>query len=351
MNKRITMILATLTSVLLAGSIAWAASPGPTIDLDSGTVISAGDAGEVVLSVGAELDVLDVRTAAGWTPEIEIPSGREVEVDFRSGDRRIQFNAELEDGEVRVRLRDRLGESETETASRLGSTSTTTSTTTSTMLGSTSAGVSQSTSGVESEVSAGDAGSVVLVVGSQLEIARLIPSPGWVAEIEVPSGREVEVDFRSGDRRIQFNAELEDGEVRVRLRDGSGESESRTTSSTDDSSVDHTTTTIDDSSVDHTTTTIDDSSVDDSTTTTEASSDVDTSGAETYSVPGVATVGVSWSAGRLTLASYVVMPGWHAEIQEQSPQRIRIDFDNGSLDARFEARLDDNEVRVEIRAD
>ena len=183
-------------------------------------------------------------------------------------------------------------------------------------------------------MSAGDAGSVVLVVGSQLEIARLIPSPGWGAEIEVPSGREVEVDFRSGDRRIQFNAELEDGEVRVRLRDGSGESESRTTSSTDDSSVDHTTTTIDDS-----------------TTTTEASSAADTSGSETYSVPGVATVGVSWSAGRLTLASYVVMPGWHAEIQEQSPQRIRIEFDNGSLDARFEARLDGNEVRVEIRAD
>ena len=322
MNKRLTTILATLATVLLAASVAWAASPGPTIDRDSGTVISAGDAGEVVLAVGAVLDVLDVRTAAGWTQEVEVPSGREVEVHFRSGDRRIQFDAQLEDGAVRVRLRDLQGESETETGSSLVAPAPAPAT-----VESASTGDSQSTFGAESEVSAGDAGSVVLVVGSQLEIARLHTSPGWVAEIEVSAGREVEVDFRSGDRRIQFNAELEDGAVRVRLRDGIGGSESRTESSTDDPSAD------------------------DSKTATDGSSTVDTSGSETYAVPGVATVGISWIDGRLTLASYFVMPGWQAEIEEQSAQRIRIDFENGSLDARFDARLDGNEVRVEIRAD
>ena len=54
--------------------------------------------------------------------------------------------------------------------------------------------------------------------GSSLTITSVDPAPGWSFEIEVSSGVEVEADFRNGTRRIQFNAQLEDGEVRVRVR-------------------------------------------------------------------------------------------------------------------------------------
>ena len=71
---------------------------------------------------------------------------------------------------------------------------------------------------------AGDGGTVTIASnGSSLTITSVDPAPGWSFEIEVSSGVEVEADFRNGTRRIQFNAQLEDGEVRVRVRsDNSG---------------------------------------------------------------------------------------------------------------------------------
>ena len=69
----------------------------------------AGDGGTVTIaSDGAILTIVSVDPADDWTTEIEVSAGREVEVDFRNGIRRIQFNAELEDGEVRIRVRDRI---------------------------------------------------------------------------------------------------------------------------------------------------------------------------------------------------------------------------------------------------
>ena len=66
---------------------------------------AAGAAGTVTLSAnGTTLTVAAVEPAAGWVPEIEVATGREVEVDFRRNGERIKFNAELEDGEIRVRV-------------------------------------------------------------------------------------------------------------------------------------------------------------------------------------------------------------------------------------------------------
>lgn len=56
------------------------------------------------------------------------------------------------------------------------------------------------------------------VDGATITLIAATPAPGWVIEVEQGSGREVELDFRSGTRRVQVNLELEDGEVRERVR-------------------------------------------------------------------------------------------------------------------------------------
>jgi hypothetical protein len=74
-------------------------------------------------------------------------------------------------------------------------------------------------------VQAAGAGTVTVAVSAdRLDVLAATPAPGWRAEIEVASGREVEVDFRQGGDRVQVNLELEDGTVRerIRIRDDAG---------------------------------------------------------------------------------------------------------------------------------
>lgn len=64
-----------------------------------------------------------------------------------------------------------------------------------------------------------NAGVIVLSrANGQLQIVSATPNTGYAAEVEVAIGREVEADFRGNGLRVQFNAELEDGIVRVRIR-------------------------------------------------------------------------------------------------------------------------------------
>jgi hypothetical protein len=66
---------------------------------------------------------------------------------------------------------------------------------------------------------AAGAGTVIYAVESgTLRLVSATPAPGWVVEVEQGAGREVELDFRSGTRRVQVNLELEDGQVRERVR-------------------------------------------------------------------------------------------------------------------------------------
>jgi hypothetical protein len=68
-------------------------------------------------------------------------------------------------------------------------------------------------------VSAGDAGSVMVAIdGTALRLLVASPSQGWQVEVERASGREVEVTFRSGPQRVDVNVELEDGQIRERVR-------------------------------------------------------------------------------------------------------------------------------------
>lgn len=65
---------------------------------------------------------------------------------------------------------------------------------------------------------AGDAETVTVPQRRCLTVTAVDPVPGWSSEIERAKGAEVEVRFLTAGRRIDFKAELEDGEVKVRVR-------------------------------------------------------------------------------------------------------------------------------------
>ena len=44
------------------------------------------------------------------------------------------------------------------------------------------------------------------------------PAAGWAVEVEQASGDEIDLDFRRGTVRVQVDVELEDGQVRERVR-------------------------------------------------------------------------------------------------------------------------------------
>ncbi len=73
------------------------------------------DAGSVTISVdGHDVVVIDVQANDGWNPEIE-NEPLEAGVNFRNGSDRVDFRAEIEDGQLRIRVRDRRTDDVTET--------------------------------------------------------------------------------------------------------------------------------------------------------------------------------------------------------------------------------------------
>ncbi|MGQ0434294.1 MAG: hypothetical protein ACT452_18060 [Microthrixaceae bacterium] len=84
-------------------------------------------------------------------------------------------------------------------------------------------------SGEVRTVSAGDAGSIMVTVeGAQLRLLTASPNQGWQVEVEQAAGREVEVSFRSGVLRVDVNVELEDGQIRERVRTRNDATDART---------------------------------------------------------------------------------------------------------------------------
>ena len=83
-----------------------------TVNLPDGSTqtFPAGAAGTVTIGRnGTTLSVIAVGTNPGWTAAIAQASGPEVEVEFRNGTARIDLEAELEEGAVGVRVRERTG--------------------------------------------------------------------------------------------------------------------------------------------------------------------------------------------------------------------------------------------------
>lgn len=96
---------------------------------------------------------------------------------------------------------------------------------------STTAGNTAVPTGEVRTVSAGDAGSIMVAVdGTNLRLLTAAPNSGWQVEVEHAAGSEVEVTFRSGSVRVDVKVEIEDGQVRerVRTRDDATDAETRT---------------------------------------------------------------------------------------------------------------------------
>jgi hypothetical protein len=76
---------------------------------DGGSVqtVEAGEAGEVDIRVidRRQLELVDVREAAGWTHRIDAEERDEIEIDFRHDDgRRVELETEIEDGRLKVEV-------------------------------------------------------------------------------------------------------------------------------------------------------------------------------------------------------------------------------------------------------
>jgi len=78
------------------------------------TTYVVGEAGSVTVNFdGSSLNLVSADANDPWTAFGEQTSGREIEVEFSNGNREIKFNAELEDGGIRIRVRDRLSDATT----------------------------------------------------------------------------------------------------------------------------------------------------------------------------------------------------------------------------------------------
>ena len=65
-----------------------------------------------------------------------------------------------------------------------------------------------------------DAGSVTISYGATgASVVSADANPGWVATIEYDEPGEADVKFEMGDDRVDFDAQIEDGALRVRIRD------------------------------------------------------------------------------------------------------------------------------------
>lgn len=181
--------------------------------------LSAGEAGTVSIERTPDgLRVVSADAAPGWASSIPKPEGREVEVRFTSAGRVVELEAELDDGRIKVKVRERLVASTT-TAAPTTSTPAAPTTTAPTTTSPTTAPATTTTAAPDVRVvSAGEAGSItVAIVGRSLELRSVDPAPGWDARVDEADDHEVEVRFTRDARRVDLKVELEDGDLRVRL--------------------------------------------------------------------------------------------------------------------------------------
>ena len=72
---------------------------------------------------------------------------------------------------------------------------------------------------------------------------------------------------------------------------------------------------------------------------------------QTYDVGAAGMVSVQLVSGKLVLVDARAASGWSLEVEKDDGRDIRVEFENGDSDARFEAKIRDGAVRVEIRRD
>jgi hypothetical protein len=274
------------------------------------------------------LEIVTATPTAGFAAEIEVQTGREVEADFRGNGERHQFNAELEDGSVRVRIRTVADENTGGTAPNASTVST--STTQTSAATSTSAGAGGNlnlTSGQTVEIPVGEAGVVVLArTDTGLQIVNTRTNAGWAVEVEVASGREVEGDFRNGTLRIKFNFELEDGVVRVRIENDSDDNGSGPSGSGPSGSSNGTAS---------------------ASTTVGANAGVNL-GPVTYDLNGAGSVTVIVTNGSLSIQAISPTAGWSVAKSEGHSDEVEVELANGDQEVELKVKLELGQLRVEI---
>lgn len=274
MSARTKTVLGMTAVVLLVAGVAWASGEPVEANTVERTVIPVDPAGEVTLEVvSAGLSITTIEPEPGWTVTVETSVGREVEARFDSDEGRIDFEAELEDGEIRVEIERRLAEASTTTtivtssSTSSSSTSSTTSpapSTTSTSLEdggttstsisspSTSSTVAESTSTTRPDGSttstslprgggttsttidddvvdvpdgtrrfeAGPAGSITIDVRSgSLSLTSVDARSGWSYEIDKARSDDIEVELSQGDSEVEIRVRIHHGRLEVRVDD------------------------------------------------------------------------------------------------------------------------------------
>lgn len=144
---------------------------------------AVGDAGEVEFTVtDAGLELVDARPNEGWTMEIDESDRDEIEVDFERGNEEVEIEIEYENGILEIEI-DRDIEPAEPGRFEVGP-----------------AAVAE-----------------VAVDGGAVRLVGLDVNDGWdVVERDEDDG-EVELEFRQGDVRWDFDAELDDGQLEVEI--------------------------------------------------------------------------------------------------------------------------------------
>lgn len=191
----------------------------PQTGSETETTFEAGEAGTVTVArADGLLSVTAVTTgSAEWQAEVEAASGREIDVKFISDLRRVDFKAELEDGEIGVRVRSRSLEGDA--------------TTTATTLGAVAAAVSGPL-----VVDAGPAGFIELAVtDGQIDLIEIrTADDGWSFKTKAEDGDKIEVEFKGAIHEVEVKIELDDGRLRTEVEIEEAEHEDRSGRSQDD---------------------------------------------------------------------------------------------------------------------
>jgi hypothetical protein len=185
----------------------------PALPVAGAAVHPVLDAGSVaVVQEGAVLRVVDVRANAGWSTDVERGLDREVEVTFRNGAARVDFNAELEDGAVRIRVRDRRTE-----AGGSGGAATTVPPVTAPSV--TTPGLAPPPIAAPEIRTFSAAGGTVTVAlrGGNLSLSLATPNAGYAAEVHDSRSDRVEVRFDSGDHESRIEVRVEGGRLVPRV--------------------------------------------------------------------------------------------------------------------------------------
>ena len=134
---------------------------------------------------------------------------------------------------------------------------------------------------------------------------------------------------------------VDDSTTSTSVDDNSTTSITLIDTSTTSTTVDTTTSTsIDEGS---TSTTIDD----DNREATRAPAPIN-SGPISYQVGPGGTVIVQIVGGQLVLVDAVAAPGWALEVDKADGREVKIELENGKSDAKFEAKIDNGELRVRV---